>query len=239
MASILSPTPTQIKRNINLIETDFELPQWFYEKCVQEFKKVNLCKTDEKDVKRIVSPFLSNWGMMGRVIFDKERRGWEGKLAEIIRDKCEVFKELREKDLADDEVNLDKLKTVIKDSYEKIANLIAPVSASKVLHLICPKFFPMWDTKIRKAISEEAKKRNKSKIGLGTSATGYYKFVNKIWRLIEQNKPTLLELQQKYHRSLVRLCDEYLLWETRKGHASILGTLQNRKRGVASPLRKG
>jgi hypothetical protein len=207
MSSLLSPPPDKINRNIDIYEANYELPEWFYEKCQEEFRKVNLCKIDERDIKRIISPFLSNWGMMGRVIFNKNRVGWERKLAKIITDKCEVFKELRKKNLA--EVNLDGVKSEVKISYKKIAELIGPTSASKVLHLICPKFFPMWDVAIRDAISKEVKKRNKSKFGIGSGATGYFKFMNALRGCIKKNKQTLLQLQQKYHKSLVKLCDEY------------------------------
>jgi len=211
MSSILSPKSSKLKKNIELFETEGELPEWFYEKCVEEFKKVDLCTTDVNDITRIVSPFLANWGLMGRVIFDKRRSGWERKLARTIRDKCEIFKDLREKNLDDYDVNLAKLESEIKECYEKIVNLIAPTSTSKVLHLICPKFFPMWDMAIRDGVGK-AMRRNQRKYRMGSSATGYFKFMNEIQRFIKKNKSTLAQLQQRYHKSPVRLSDEHF-WQ--------------------------
>jgi hypothetical protein len=214
MPSILSPTATKLRDNIDSFEADGELPEWFYEKCVKEFRKVDLCRISVKDIERIVNPFLANWGLMGRVVFDNRRHDWEKQLSELIKDRCEVFKKLRGKDLDDNTVSIDKFESAIKDSYENIANLLGPTSTAKVLHLICPKFFPMWDMGIREGISEEVKKRNRTKFGIGSSAAGYLKFMLETRGFIEKNKQILSQLQQKHRKSLVRLCDEHFWQET-------------------------
>ena len=60
----------------------------------------------------------------------------------------------------------DMKKVRLCEIEEKDVN--GPTAATKVLHLLCPEFFPMWDTKIRRDVR------------IRGNEEGYYKYMEEI-----------------------------------------------------------
>ncbi|MEM2111374.1 MAG: hypothetical protein QXX08_05800 [Candidatus Bathyarchaeia archaeon] len=88
---------------------------------------------------------------MGRTV-DREDLNRE-QLTEQLRKSNEVFRKLRGKSLLG--INFDDKKTVdaIKEAYNSAkAKYIGAGAISKVLHLLNPELFVMWDGDIRKSI---------------------------------------------------------------------------------------
>jgi hypothetical protein len=210
-STLLSPTRSIVKRNVDAYQIENELPERFYRMCLEEFSKVDPCKVDEKDIKRIVVPFLVNWGTMRRVVRGGKRSGWEKKIAEILRKNCKTFKEFQKIGLAQAK-NLQKYQQKIEQIFRQIRSEVGPTATSKILHLISPKFFPMWDRNIRDAIKKEIRIK-KINLKIDESSTGYFNFMKLIQKLL-QNNPVFSQLSKKYHETPLKICDEYLWWET-------------------------
>jgi len=152
-----------------------------YKGCLEALKRIDLSKIEEKDVKGPIRTFLINWGMMGRVV-GRLKKGWEKELATKIKIDC----------------------------YKSLRIIVGPTSASKILHLICPNFFPMWDCDIRKLISNIYKWRKNSHKGIGESPEGYYKFIQEIQVFLKKYDEVLLELSKQYDKGKLKLIDEFL-----------------------------
>jgi hypothetical protein len=77
---------------------------------------------------------------------------------------------------------------------------VGPTSASKVLHIIAPRFFVMWDSRIRRLYR------------VGTSSRSYVRFIHVIhrhWFVEEALIETLLRLEREFGVSKLRLIDAY------------------------------
>lgn len=60
---------------------------------------------------------------------------------------------LRERDLAQSDIGI--VGTDIRSLYEDFHSVLGGVATAKVLHLICPRVFPAWDTGIAKGFKKE------------------------------------------------------------------------------------
>lgn len=209
---LFDPNPNEVDKILQKHEKEYGYcDKVIYQKCLEDFKKLDLCNFPEDITIGIIKVFLINWGMLGRVLGRIEKKGWERKLSETLREKCETLEKFRKLSLEDfkSEEELSKYKEQIKDCYKAIRNLIGPVGASKVLHLINPEFFPMWDENIRKKASEECKKP------IEDSEEGYYRFMNCIRELLLNRK--MMKLWEKWSKEIgtskLRIIDIYLWWK--------------------------
>jgi len=75
-----------------------------------------------------------------------------------------------------EEAELERLKPIIVDFFNRFARMrsIGFTGASKLLHLLAPKFFVMWDAEIRKYY------------GLGQDAGSYFEFLRRMRREIRE-----------------------------------------------------
>jgi hypothetical protein len=105
-------------------------------------------------------------------------------------------------------VNLDNLGQWIRKAFDQIASVryVGPTSASKILHLLLPGLFVMWD----KYIAEEFRVRMNSQ--------GYLEFLRKSQDTLRSLmndyrnrglKDPKYELYGKYDKPLTKLLDEY------------------------------
>ena len=173
-----------------------------YFPCINDLKNVDLKNIKDTDVYGPIKMFLSNWGIMGRVLARKQYKGWEEKLrTKILRisDKLEKFRYLRL-----ETTELKQWENEIQECYQEIRKVVGPTSASKTLHIICPSFFPLWDDNIR------------CLTGVTTKPTGYYNFMRKSQDFIKNNNKTTTELSKKYRKSKLKIVDEYLYNISRK-----------------------
>ena len=76
------------------------------------------------------------------------------------------------------DLNEEKIKTKIMKIYQDVSEFtgIGYVGASKVMHLMCPDFFMMWDAKI------------KEHYDVGDDSTSYHKFMAKMQEMFNQGK---------------------------------------------------
>ena len=167
-----------------------------YFPCINDLKNVDLKNIKDIDVYGPIKMFLSNWGIMGRVLARKKYKGWEKKLKtkiSQISDKLEKFR-----DIQLETTNLEQWENDIEVCYKEIRNIVGPTSTSKTLHIICPSFFPLWDDNIRKLTR------------VSTKPVDYYNFMNKSKNFIKNNKKVITRLSKKYGKPKLKIVDEYL-----------------------------
>lgn len=160
----------EFKKRIEESEGKYWLPECIYFKALEnlEYIRANLSKLEEQmHVQEIIKPFLINWGRMGRTV---NRRDTEwGKLTQQLRDSNEFFQKLRDRSFLDIRFGEREAVNAIKEVYKsaRVKN-IGPTAVSKILHLLNPELFVMWDEEIRK------------KYGVKGSADGYIEFLRKM-----------------------------------------------------------
>jgi len=166
-----------------------------YLQCIKDMKKVDLENIDTLDVQGPIKTFLSNWGIMGRILSREKYRGWEEKLKVEISKLGKKLEQFRSFEI--ENADLDKWQDDIRECYKKIREVVGPTSASKILHLICPSFFPLWDSKIREANRVD------------TTPNGYFLFMKKTQSFINENKEIITELSNEYRKPRLKIVDEY------------------------------
>ena len=191
-----------IRECVKRWESEFD--DSIYNKCLEAVKNADL--RNVASLKSEIRRFLFVWGRMGRVLGRVEYRNWESSLAEKIESNCRELEELRMKDL--ECVNLDRYETVIKKCYESFKETVGPIAAVKVLHLICPNFFPLWDNGIADAVRRECEDEKVEEF----SASDYFRFVKNIQGFIKSYERVLTELVAKYKKRKLRILDEFLWW---------------------------
>jgi len=205
-------------------EDSFWFGEYVYFKALErlEIVRTDLSKLETNEhVKQIIKMFLIQWGRMGRTV-DREDLNWE-QLTKQLRNSKEIFQKLQGKTLLDINLDEEETATLIKEAYKSArVRRIGPTAISKILHLLNPELFVMWDEDIRR------------EYGVRGSATGYLKFLKKMKRelkeaLKEEAKRTgesereiakriCRELPSKnlgrgYDRkTLAKLIDEYNWW---------------------------
>ena len=173
-----------------------------YDRCIKDMKKVRLCEIGEKDVNGPVKTFLINWGQMGIVLKRENKKGWEKNLTYKLREICKELEKFRKLKLED--TNLSNHEDDIKKCYREIRSVVGPTAATKVLHLLCPEFFPMWDTKIRRDVR------------IRGDEEGYYKYMEEIQEFVKRYNELLSSLSNKYKQSKLRIVDRYMWFATRR-----------------------
>lgn len=164
----------EFKKRVEESEKKYWLPEFIYFKALENLEDIqaDLNKLEQAHVEEIIRIFLINWGRMGRTV---ERKGTEwSKLTEQLRNSNEFFQKLRGLDFLDIKFN-EEVISAIKGVYEsaKVKN-IGPTAISKVLHLLNPELFVMWDADIR------------DEYGVKGSANGYIEFLKKMQNEIDE-----------------------------------------------------
>lgn len=174
--------------------------------CIEEMKKINICEINDKDDMQLIRLFLVNWGLLGRVI--KRKEDWKSDLTEKLKDICNELE--RFKVLKLEETELSNHENDIIKCYDKIRSKFGPTTTSKVLHLICPRFFPMWDGEIRKEISSDPQTLKQDRIG--ESPTGYFKFMKAIHGFMDKNNQILDSLNDDFGwDNKLKIVDEFFM----------------------------
>ncbi|WP_457555617.1 hypothetical protein [Candidatus Pyrohabitans sp.] len=181
-----------------------------YVKYIEKFREdVVLRKVTKKDVEEYVRPFLYKWGKMGRVL--GRIPSWEAKLADKIRENSQILESFRKKDLFEADIDDEKIKSDIKKCYRSFEGVIKQTAAAKTLNLICPKFFPAWDSNIIWAFKKEidSNRRNKPYEDI------YYMFMKKIKKLFEEYEDIFTKYTE-CNKSKLKIVDECLWWATNR-----------------------
>jgi len=201
-------------------QMDLEEKKWIIVKCVEKFSEEDdekdyndFCRTFSKkgilngvDIETIRS-FLYVWGRMGRVLGQDKYKGWEKRVETLISSKCSELEELRKTDLM--QINIKQYEKKIKEHYRSFESILGPIGAVKTMHLVCPKFFPLWDRAIAAAFKNERSTTGKIK---DFSAEDYYDFMNDIKDLKEKYGSTISRLAAKHNSCELRIVDQFAWW---------------------------
>lgn len=190
-------------------------PEKIYRESIQTLSDLDLQKISDGDLNKIVKRFLYRWGKMGRILGQVKFRNWETKLAQVISGNAFLLRRYAIKELT--EANLALEKQHIKKLYGAFKKIVGQVAATKCLHILCPKFFPMWDTNIAHASRKErAKKELNDYSGEVFSNEDYFQFIEQIRDFIISHSDLLSKLAKEYHKTRVKIVDEVLWLATRR-----------------------
>lgn len=183
-------------------EPKYSKPSSHYSDAVGRMAKIDLAHFNDGDMgEKIIRPYLYKWGKMQRVLGHKEFKGWEIKIPKLIRSNQKLLNEFRSKRLTDTKIT--EFKADIVACYDSFKKVIGKTAASKVLHLICSDFFPLWDTKI----SEAFKKESADKIHKDFSGADYYKFMLWVKKFMREYDDVLTEGNGK---TTLKVLDDFL-----------------------------
>jgi len=214
----------ELVKGIINFESSFWFGEYVYFKALENLENVraDLSKLETKEhVEGIIKMFLIQWGRMGRTV-DRRDLNWE-QLTKQLRSSKEAFQKLQGKSILD--INLDDEEVIdaIKRTYEAASiKYIGATAISKILHLLNPEIYVMWDEDIRmkykvaKSVKgyldflKQMKVEVKEALGEGVKEKGCSEkeIVEEICRELPSKK-----LGQEYSRkTLAKLIDEYNWW---------------------------
>lgn len=196
-----------------------------YREYLGKMEKTPLAQLNEIQVGMIIKPFLYEWGKMGRVLGQEEFIGWERNIAEQVRSNFEKFEKFRTMHLVN--TNLTDFKQDIIKEYESFKIIVGRVAATKVFHIICPNFFPLWDNAIKEAIKVELIRTISKGIEdfiekdfdllrekiEDFSGVDYYIYMRVTQYFVERYKKTFFELAKTYKKGVLKVLDDFL-WMT-------------------------
>lgn len=186
----------------------------------------NYIKTNElsdikkEDIKKSVSIFFKTWMKMMRVKWDDSKI--IHCIKEAIRQSSHHFEKLQNETLEEIEIN-DDVKTTIEEIFNGFRNVevgggrrLGSVGASKLMHIILPELFPMWDGQMIYAYGYK-----------NDGAENYISFMKEMQEEAKEllnscNKTKEVVCNEfEFHRerrTLPKLIDEYNFVLTRKGY---------------------
>jgi hypothetical protein len=204
---------------VDEFEADYWLAECLYSGAIDGLKAVRNdleILDDIKHVKRIIRPFLILWGSMGRVV-GRENIDWKG-LGKTLRRSEKEFSILRKERFVrlkfDSKIISDNV-LKLYENLDHIPYVRGPTTVSKILHLLNPEIFVMWD----KAIRDHYKMKNNS---IRDSAKGYLEFLiqtqKEIIEALTERQPETgkgmeeagKDISARYkQKTLARIIDEY------------------------------
>lgn len=160
----------------------------------------------------IISKFLNKWGCR---LAKKNHDVLAKKLIEVTEHLKKDLQGLKGAKLID--LNLGSNETAIKNCYQTMAgigNNFSHTAASKLLHMINPELFVMWDGPMRKGYKED--------YVITADAAGYFDFMNKMQEGLQKVSQSFLsahegcpaeflskKLEIKTPKTIVKHLDEY------------------------------
>lgn len=178
-----------------------------YENPVNQMKNIALISFSTNDSNNVIEPFLYTWGKMGRVLGQSRYYNWQQKCALLINsnhDSLEVFRTM-----ALQNTDLDEYHDEIVKLYNAFKSIVDKIAAVKVLHILCPTFFPLWDNAIEKGLRAEYNG------GCGCEPfTGhdYFAFMKCVQDLINKYNDLWISSAAFYEKGLLKIVDEYFWW---------------------------
>ena len=197
-----TPDSKEFLKLVESYENSYEISERVYRDALKKFEIVELHNLNENHVDHILKPYFLKWGKMARVL------GFNG--CEMIGSNLMTMgtqlEKFRQEDLST--IDLINVTSEIVDVYEEIMNIkfkskkgndkrVGPTSASKVLHLVAPNMFIIWDRAIR------------NYYGFKETGEEYARFLLNTQNWMKELKPTIERLQHQYERSCVKIVDEY------------------------------
>jgi hypothetical protein len=208
------------------LEEEYDLTECIYFGAIEKLREIqnDLRKLDDvKDIRRVIKLFLINWGNMNRVV-GREGLKWK-QLGETLRSLENEFRMLRGRKFLTINLNDATIAAAIKEIYSRldpIPYLGSPTTISKILHLLNPEIFVMWDNSI-------VEKFHRMNHCINYTSEGYLEFLKVAQKEIkealdERQKETgksLDEIEQEIclrykSKTLARIVDEYNWMTTRQ-----------------------
>jgi len=182
-----------------------------YDNCVGQMNNLDLRLITPEEITNIIERFLLDWGWMARVVHRKDYSGWKDRVLIQIKAHLDALHLLRTSDL--EEEQLAPCKLTIETCYGSISSAAGHVAATKILHLLCPSFFPIWDNKIGELVRENPRcSTGLAYSPIQWSGSEYYVFMIQIRDFLIRFRTAWSELAQDYGRSKVKMVDKYL-WQ--------------------------
>ena len=205
--------------SVNKLEGKIKDVENLYFETLQKLEEVNkdLSKFDTNaHLMGIIKPFLVEWGTMARVV-NQAGLDWNG-FGFTIRQLAPEFAKLQGKRFVAIDFDKEPFSTAIPTIYGKLKmfpKLGGSTNVSKVIHLLNPEVFVMWDSYIRTTYHRKNKRINEFH-------EGYLEFLKEMQKeimeaLTERQEETgrdleenEKELRKKFnHKTLARLIDEF------------------------------
>ena len=198
---IVAPAQAEFTRIVQAYENKYEALDSIYLSAINGFQKVNGI-FDKNDVESILCPYLLKWGRMGRVL------GYKGcyRIGKAINDLKPQLDNFKGANLVT--LDLKQNSDDIEDLYNGLLNSkwvsdkgktkrVGPTATAKVLHLLLPDTFMIWDRKVRNSLN------------FSDNGSEYLRFLENMQDWNRQLSKTLILMQTKYGKSCTKLLDEY------------------------------
>jgi hypothetical protein len=156
----------------------YEEASWFadhiYLDTINELNKTRKRgKIDLPFVEQVLKTYLIQWGQMVRVV-GREENGidWKALTSGIQKVDAELAKHRQRSFIKVDFAKNKGIRRLVEESYNELRmEYVGPTAVSKILHLLWPRFFVMWDDRIRTEAWEWKKKT------FPDSAKGYLEYL--------------------------------------------------------------
>ena len=180
-----------------------------YDNAIAHMARVDLADMNETNIGYAIERFLYDWGGMGRVLGRPQYSGWQGRVTGIIKSNSSILKQFQNMNIHQEE-DLNAHKTEIVRLYDAFESAAGPISSAKILHLICPNFFPLWDNAIADALRVELadfRGNNFDKSINAFSGEDYFRFMDRVKFFIARNNSAVSLLSDKYNHNMLRIVD--------------------------------
>lgn len=210
----MSLTSDEVLNHLQKTEEENRLAECIYSGALKALCKVqkDVSGLSDLHVVRVFKPFLIQWGMMARTL-GRKKFNWT-RLGRTLRNLEPHFKALRSKSFLHVNFEDKEISENIQKVYRELSKIkhVGPTAVSKILHLINPEIFVMWDEKIRDMYNVRG------------SAKGYLKFLSKNQRLLKDvfNEKECHELRLKFgNKTMAKLIDEFNWYIANEGISKI------------------
>jgi len=188
-----------------------------YKNTIQQMGQLNLATLDTKTVKDIIEPFLYGWGRMGRLLGRIEYSNWQEEVAENIKSNYAILRQLQQRNIEGE--NLIDLRGPILQLFNAFKSTVGQIGSVKILNILCPDFFPLWDTAIANAVRVEIADIQSSAFDRNIesfSGEDYFRFMESIKLFITRHNDMLAHLSNQYSQKKLRIIDECLWWTAKR-----------------------
>jgi hypothetical protein len=184
-----------------------------YNTFVTRMSAVDLENISESDITNVIKPFLYEWGRMGRVLGRPEFYDWQENVAKMVKSDYAILKQFQARNIENEDLSNNKDEIIrLYQSFKEVAGQIA---SAKILNLICPDFFPLWDTAIASGIRVELANLpgySFDKKIKAFSGHDYFRFTEGIKSFMLRHNDIISQLSSQYQQKKLRIIDECLWW---------------------------
>jgi hypothetical protein len=195
------PSSEEFTRLVQQYENKYKGLEQIYLSAVKDCQNVN-DNFSKHEVETILQPFLLKWGRMGRVL------GYKGcgRIGTAINQLKPQLDKLKNENLAT--IDFNEASDNIEDIYDELLNAdwksdkgrakrVGPTATAKVLHILLPDLFMIWDRKVRVDLAFQ------------DNSSEYLRFLENMQAWNQSLSPEIDSLSAKYGKSCTKLLDEY------------------------------